>query len=177
MTSMLAAVGAIFAVTGGVLAFTQFPGAESASPELSLNIAPAASRAATPLKAVALPAARVAAPGPATQPAARGSKPGRGTTPGSTRPATPGTGGPGVTPPVAGSSTPVLGVVPSATPQSSLAPVATAVEKSTGTASGAVRALGSSVPVAEPVTSAAADAIDGAGALVGSLVLGISHGR
>lgn len=177
--SLLAAVGAVFALTGGVLAFTEFPGAESAPPELSLDIAPAASApTAAQAQPVALPAARTpvsAAATPTRRAAARtGGRPPRGTTPATTQPGTPSTGGPVTVEPGAPGSAPVQIDPPLANSQAGLAPVAAAVESTTSATARTVRAVGTSVPIAGPVTNVLAGAVDGAGAAVGGLSRGLS---
>lgn len=177
--SMLAAVGAVFVLTGGVLAFTEFPGAESTPPELSLDIAPAASApTAAQAQPVALPAARTPVSAAATPTrrgaAGTGGRPPRGTTPATTQPGTSSTGGPVTVVPAAPTPAPIP-VDPSlANPQAGLAPVAAAVESTTSAAAGAVRAVGTSVPIAGPVTNVLAAAVDGAGAAVGGPVRGLS---
>ena len=164
---LIGAVGAIFAIAGGVLAFQGWPDAPSTPAPTALNVA-AARSAATPQKAAALqlaptPAIASATAGATTRrahgrrsvqsvgvrPAGRGSGPLTGSGPTGTAVPTPGPASPAPRP---------------ATES------ATGLRATADAASRTIRAVGTAVPAAAPVANLVADTVDQVGRLLpGSL--------
>lgn len=166
--SLLAAVGAIFAVGGGVLAFESWPTADPGAPEARIEVAqalqrPAASAPAVvelpadPAPAAAAAAPAVALPADGTDRAVLGASE-RGTPP----PADPVTGTPAGPMAVSGSGSGLPGAPADPLPQT--------VADATRALAETVATLGRSVPGAQVV----AEALAGTGQALGGTVQGLS---
>jgi hypothetical protein len=165
--SLLAAVGTISLLAGGVLAFDRWPGSSAAVPEAVLNVAsaPGATQRAAQAVPVALPpaAAPVAASAPVgagrggvTVAGRKGNEEGAATVaPSGSLP-----GAPGVP-----SEPSVQGPGPGGRDNGLVA-------TTTSNAARAVRSAGAAVPAAAPVTDLVAAAFDQAGTAVGGLLPG-----
>jgi hypothetical protein len=172
--SLIGAIGAVFALTGGVLAFTGWPDAPAPRSQPALQVAATAAgsvghaRAAAPLQLPAAPARRVAA---RTAPAHHGSaaRPGRTADTGTTQP----TSGTSVTP-----ATGAPGTAPTPTSPAAPAPTSSAsgLERTTNATANAVRQVGTLVPLLSPVTSSVADTVARAGHLLGPTLQGLTRG-
>jgi len=176
--SLIAAVGAAFAVAGGVLAFDQWPHAalRSSDPE-SVNVAAvspsAASKSAAQAPSVALPPAASAAL-PTSLGQDRDAVRPQGRTPGGQPQVIavgtiPAVGVPQAPPAGAGSPQPASG--PATTSSNA---VADTIDSVTQTAARSVRDAGNAVPAAAPVTNTVASTAESAGALVSSTVRGLT---
>lgn len=172
---LIGGVGAIFSVTGGVLAFQGWPGAPAVRTAPALNVAAAARTAAVQ----SAPALQLAAPasGPVTAVATIGRtparRPGTGRAP-VTRPVTP----PVAAPPVTVPATPAPGPAPPVTPQPpSVTSLAQLAEHTTSSTAQAVRQVGGELPAAQPVTGPVADTVDRAGHLLGPVLQSLSGSR
>lgn len=154
--SLLAAIGAAFAVTGGVMAFDGWPGLTGPPPERSIAV-PEASLApfAVTADAVALPAA----PAVATPTGASAGGAGAGKQARVAEPGVEGTTADAIVPPLP---------LPTAHPIAEPAPTIPAAEPPSITRSAAatVRSVGAAVPALAPVVGPVADALEDVGRLL-----------
>jgi len=160
--SLLAAVGAILVIGGGVMAFDAVPRLEGPSPERALEVAAARAPSAPPAAQApvlalpsALPAAAASAPGGAPARARDAATPGGPEAPG--RPPA-GPGAPTLPP---GPPAPAPGAGPAQPPPGG-GPVPDLVGATRDTAAGTLRGVGRAVPLVAPVTDALADVVGGA---------------
>lgn len=166
--SLVAAIGAMFLVASGVLAFDRWPDGGGPLPEQALEVAAAAERAAAAPAVVALPAAvRISAGRAGASRAADGAAaatPGRAARPA----AQPAPRDPASAPP----ASPVVAGATDVAAPSGESSLADAVASSTGATADAVRSFGTEVPLTAPVVDLVARAVDGAGAAMSGLLAG-----
>lgn len=163
--SLLAAIGALFVVAGGILAFDRWPADLVEPPAREFAVASAPASAPAP-EIIALPAAVPADAAAPAGPGTPGAGPGNGVPPegpnGPGGPRNPPPTGPvPTTPPPAGPSTPTSGGAAGKPGDNQLASV---LEATTGATADTVRSLGAGAfSIASPVTDLVGGLVDGAG--------------